>query len=50
MAGGLHKEIAGSYFRFGHMGVTVMNKDLGHIDKALTALKEALAELGYKKV
>ena len=50
MAGGLHREIAGSYFRFGHMGVTVMNEDLGHIDKALTALKEALAEVGYKKV
>ena len=50
MAGGLHREIAGKYFRFGHMGVSVMNKDLGHIDKALAALKEALADVGYNKV
>lgn len=48
MAGGLHREIATKYFRIGHMGVSVMNEDLGHIDKALVALKEALAEAGYK--
>ncbi|TGZ77630.1 PLP-dependent transferase [Ascodesmis nigricans] len=41
-AGGLHKEIATKYFRFGHMGVSVMNNDLGHMDKALAALKESL--------
>jgi alanine-glyoxylate transaminase / serine-glyoxylate transaminase / serine-pyruvate transaminase len=46
-AGGLHKEIATKYFRFGHMGVSVMNKDLGHIDKGINALKEALSESGY---
>ncbi|KAF8473950.1 pyridoxal phosphate-dependent transferase [Kalaharituber pfeilii] len=48
MAGGLHREIATKYFRFGHMGVSVMNEDLGHIDHAIVALKEALAEAGYK--
>ncbi|KAF8421938.1 pyridoxal phosphate-dependent transferase [Tirmania nivea] len=49
MAGGLHREIATKYFRFGHMGASVMNEDLGHIDKAIAALKEALAEAGYQK-
>jgi len=49
MAGGLHREIATKYFRFGHMGVSVMKGDLGHIDKAITALEGALAELGYQK-
>jgi len=47
-AGGLHKEIATKYFRFGHMGVSVTNSDLGHIDKAIEALKSSLAEAGYK--
>ena len=41
-AGGLHKEIATKYFRFGHMGVSVTTGELGHIEKALAALKEAL--------
>ncbi|KAF8248310.1 PLP-dependent transferase [Wilcoxina mikolae CBS 423.85] len=41
-AGGLHKEIATKYFRFGHMGVSVTNGELGHIEKALAALKESL--------
>ncbi|KAL7267066.1 hypothetical protein RUND412_010359, partial [Rhizina undulata] len=47
-AGGLHKEIATKYFRFGHMGVSVMDGELGHIEKAVKALKESLAEAGYK--
>ena len=47
MAGGLHREIAPKYFRFGHMGVSVMNADMGHIDNAIVALKESLAEAGY---
>lgn len=46
-AGGLHKQIVTRYFRFGHMGVSVMNGDLGHIQKALEALKESLGEVGY---
>lgn len=46
-AGGLHREIAAKYFRFGHMGVSVTQGELGHIEKALEALKECLA--GYKK-
>jgi alanine-glyoxylate transaminase/serine-glyoxylate transaminase/serine-pyruvate transaminase len=44
-AGGLHKEIATKYIRFGHMGVSVTNEDRGDIDRALDALEERLAEL-----
>lgn len=47
-AGGLHREIATKYFRIGHMGVSVMNAELGHVEKALEGLKTALAEAGYK--
>ena len=44
-AGGLHKEIAAKYIRFGHMGVSVTDESRGEIDKALNALKEGLAEV-----
>ncbi|KAK4549825.1 hypothetical protein LTR36_005126 [Oleoguttula mirabilis] len=47
-AGGLHKEIAGKYVRFGHMGVSVTDPGRDDIDRALKALKEGLAEVGYK--
>jgi alanine-glyoxylate transaminase/serine-glyoxylate transaminase/serine-pyruvate transaminase len=47
-AGGLHKEIATKYIRFGHMGVSVTDPDRDDIDRAITALKEGLAEVGYK--
>lgn len=49
-AGGLHKEIATKYIRFGHMGITVTdNENRGEVDKALQALKEALAEVQKAK-
>lgn len=44
-AGGLHKEIASTYIRFGHMGVSATDPARNDIDKAIEALKEALAEL-----
>lgn len=44
-AGGLHKEIASKYIRFGHMGITSTDEARGEIDKALTALKDGLAEV-----
>ena len=44
-AGGLHKQIATKYIRFGHMGVSVMEDEHSHIDKALKALDERLAEV-----
>ncbi|KAF2200433.1 PLP-dependent transferase [Delitschia confertaspora ATCC 74209] len=47
-AGGLHKQIAAKYIRFGHMGVSVTDPNRTDIDKAIAALKESLAEVGYK--
>lgn len=47
-AGGLHKEIATKYVRLGHMGVSVTDPQRDDIDRALRALKEGLAEAGYK--
>ncbi|MCJ1465708.1 hypothetical protein MMC07_004327 [Pseudocyphellaria aurata] len=46
-AGGLHKEIAPKYLRFGHMGVSVTDPTRGDIDRALEALKSGLIEVGY---
>ncbi|MCJ1229991.1 hypothetical protein MMC12_006662 [Toensbergia leucococca] len=46
-AGGLHKEIATKYIRFGHMGVSVTDHKRGDIDRALEALKMSLSEVGY---
>ena len=48
-AGGIHKEIASKYIRFGHMGVSALDAERGDVDKALKALEEALEEVGYKK-
>ncbi|KAF2209017.1 hypothetical protein CERZMDRAFT_114165 [Cercospora zeae-maydis SCOH1-5] len=47
-AGGLHKEIATKYIRFGHMGVSVMDPQRDDVDRALQGLKDALGEVGYK--
>ncbi|KKY23879.1 hypothetical protein UCRPC4_g02692 [Phaeomoniella chlamydospora] len=48
-AGGLHKEIATRYIRFGHMGVSVMDENRPDIDRAITALKDGLAEVEKAK-
>ena len=47
-AGGLHKEIAAKYVRFGHMGVSVTDERRGDVDKALEVLKESLGDVGYQ--
>ena len=47
-AGGLHKEIAAKYIRFGHMGVSVTDPGRDDVDRALTALREGLGEVGYR--
>lgn len=47
-AGGLHKEIAARYIRFGHMGVSVTDPKRPDIEKGIESLKESLAEVGYK--
>ena len=48
-AAGLHKEIATKYIRFGHMGVSVTDANRNHIDTAIAALKEAMAEAKQAK-
>jgi len=48
-AGGLHKEIAAKYIRFGHMGVSVTDPNRGDLDRAIKALKEGLAEVVPQK-
>jgi len=48
-AGGLHKEVATRYIRFGHMGVSVTDPKRDDIDRALKALKEGLAEVQKAK-
>ncbi|KAI0843398.1 alanine--glyoxylate aminotransferase [Hypoxylon sp. FL0890] len=48
-AGGIHKEIAPKYVRFGHMGVSVTDPRRNDIDKAIAALKSGLADCGYQK-
>ncbi|KAK3387071.1 pyridoxal phosphate-dependent transferase [Podospora didyma] len=48
-AGGIHKEIATKYIRFGHMGVSVLDPARGDIDRAIKALQEGLSEHGYQK-
>lgn len=47
-AGGLHKQIASRYIRFGHMGVSVTDSNRTDITKAIASLKESLVEVGYK--
>lgn len=47
-AGGLHREIATKYIRFGHMGVSVTDPTRDDIDRALKALKESLGDAGVK--
>ncbi|KAI9751162.1 MAG: hypothetical protein M4579_006180 [Chaenotheca gracillima] len=47
-AGGLHKDIAAKYIRFGHMGVSVLDPKRDDVDRAIVALKTGLAEAGYK--
>lgn len=44
-AGGLHKQIAPKYIRFGHMGVSVTDPNRKDIDKALDALRARLEEI-----
>ncbi|ORE00993.1 PLP-dependent transferase [Rhizopus microsporus var. microsporus] len=48
IAGGILVGLAGKYFRIGHMGISVMEPERGHIDKVLEALTTSLNELGYK--
>lgn len=48
-AGGLHKAIAPTYIRFGHMGVSVTDPNRKDIDQAIAALREAYTEVKMAK-
>ncbi|KAI7978391.1 hypothetical protein EIK77_000063, partial [Talaromyces pinophilus] len=48
-AGGLHKAIAPTYIRFGHMGVSATDPNRKDIDNAITALQESWAEVKKAK-
>ncbi|KAI1210394.1 alanine--glyoxylate aminotransferase [Annulohypoxylon truncatum] len=48
-AGGIHKEIAPKYIRFGHMGISVTDPARGDVDKAINALTSGLSDCGYQK-
>jgi len=48
-AGGLHKEIATKYIRFGHMGVSVTDPKRNDIDHAIKTLESGLSDVGYTK-
>ncbi|BGP41305.1 hypothetical protein JCM10449v2_005282 [Rhodotorula kratochvilovae] len=47
IAGGLHKDIKTKYIRFGHMGVSVVERPTD-LTKVATALRESLAEVAPK--
>ncbi|WFD21758.1 hypothetical protein MEQU1_000414 [Malassezia equina] len=46
---GLHKSCKDEYFRIGHMGVSVVNKERGDIETLLQHLGEVLKENGFSK-
>lgn len=48
-AGGLHKEIATKYIRFGHMGVSVTDPKRDDIGRAIEVLKSGLSDAGHQK-
>ncbi|TNY24380.1 PLP-dependent transferase [Rhodotorula diobovata] len=47
IAGGLHKDIKTKYIRFGHMGVSVVERPTD-VTKVINALRESLAEVAPK--
>ncbi|KAL1411383.1 hypothetical protein Q8F55_002339 [Vanrija albida] len=49
VAGGLHKDIASTYFRIGHMGVTAVKTERGDLDKVLAGVKTVLDAARAKK-
>jgi alanine-glyoxylate transaminase / serine-glyoxylate transaminase / serine-pyruvate transaminase len=47
VAGGLHKDIASKYFRVGHMGISAVEPQRGHIKKVVEVLRASLIETGF---
>ncbi|KAL6304498.1 PLP-dependent transferase [Sparassis latifolia] len=50
VAGGVHKDYKDKYFRIGHMGISVVDKERGDVEKVITALKESFAEARASKI
>ncbi|RXK39905.1 alanine-glyoxylate transaminase/serine-glyoxylate transaminase/serine-pyruvate transaminase [Tremella mesenterica] len=44
VAAGLHKAMAGEYFRIGHMGITAVQRERGDLEKVVGAVKEVLSK------
>lgn len=44
VAAGLHKAMATQYFRIGHMGVTVTQRERGDLEKVIKGVKEVLGK------
>ncbi|TCD65905.1 hypothetical protein EIP91_002020 [Steccherinum ochraceum] len=49
VTGGLHKDTKDKYFRIGHMGTTVVNKQRGDIDKVIAVLTDVVNEVKHKQ-
>jgi len=49
IAGGLHKEIKDKYFRIGHMGVSVVDRQRSDIQRVISALGVALDDIKAAK-
>jgi len=49
VAGGLHKDIKDRYFRIGHMGISVVQKSRGDINKIIDSLRDSLKEAWASK-
>ncbi|TPX51377.1 2-aminoethylphosphonate---pyruvate transaminase [Synchytrium endobioticum] len=48
IAGGLHPDYTTKYFRIGHMNVSAIEPERGHLDKTLEAVDAAMKECGYQ--
>mmetsp|Transcript_2634 Transcript_2634/g.3881 ORF Transcript_2634/g.3881 Transcript_2634/m.3881 type:complete len:116 (+) Transcript_2634:969-1316(+) len=48
VAGGLHKKIKTTYFRVGHMGLSVLDGKRQHLVTVIEAIEGALIECGVK--
>ena len=42
VAGGLHPDMAAKYFRIGHMGISAVETERGHVEKVIEALKNTI--------
>jgi len=50
IAGGLHKDCKDRYVRIGHMGLTAVDHERGHIERIIGGFSESLTQLGHRPV